>query len=41
MQKGNFYTLDASEKLLIFQDISNRTGMPTFAVEKDWWVTQA
>lgn len=41
MQKGNFYTLEASEKLLIFQDISNRTGMPAFAVEKDWWVTQA
>lgn len=41
MQKGNFYTLEASEKELIFQDISNRTGMPTFAVEKDWWVTQA
>ncbi|MEB2780768.1 nucleotidyl transferase AbiEii/AbiGii toxin family protein [Algoriphagus sp. C2-6-M1] len=41
MQKGNFYTLEASEKELIFQDISNRTGMPAFAVEKDWWVTQA
>jgi hypothetical protein len=41
MQKGNFYTLEVSEKLLIFQDISNRTGMPAFAVEKDWWVTQA
>jgi len=41
MQKSNFYNLEASEKLLIFQDISNRTGMPAFAVEKDWRVTQA
>ena len=41
MQEGNFYTLETSEKVLIFQDISNRTGMPVFAVEKDWWVTQA
>ena len=41
MQERNFYTLEASEKVLIFQDISNRTGMPAFAVEKDWWVTQA
>ena len=41
MQEGNFYTLKASEKELIFQDISNKTGMPAFAVEKDWWVTQS
>ena len=41
MQEGNFYTLETSETVLIFQDISNRTGMPAFAVEKDWWVTQA
>ncbi|GGF50774.1 nucleotidyl transferase AbiEii/AbiGii toxin family protein [Echinicola rosea] len=41
MQEGNFYTLEPSERILIFQDISNRTGMPAFAVEKDWWVTQA
>lgn len=41
MQEGKFYTLEASEKVLIFQNISNRTGMPAFAVEKDWWVTQA
>ena len=41
MQEGNFYTLETSEKVLIFQEISNRTGMPAFAVEKDWWVTQA
>jgi hypothetical protein len=41
MQEGNFYTLEISERKLIFQDISNKTGMPPFAVEKDWWVTQA
>jgi predicted nucleotidyltransferase component of viral defense system len=41
MQESNFHMLKASERELIFQDISNKTGMPAFAVEKDWWVTQA
>lgn len=41
MEKTKFYTLNESERKLIFQDISNTTGMPSFAIEKDWWVTQA
>lgn len=40
MQVNNFYILSPKEKELIFQDISNKSGMPAFAVEKDWWVTQ-
>lgn len=41
MQKNRFYSQEKSERQLIFEDISNKTGMPSFAVEKDWWVTQA
>jgi predicted nucleotidyltransferase component of viral defense system len=37
---NNFYSLSPKEKELIFQNISSKTGMPAFAVEKDWWVTQ-
>lgn len=40
MTNNNFYNLPNSEKEAIFQAISNQTGMPAFAVEKDWWVTQ-
>jgi len=36
----NFYSLPDSEKKAIFQQISSNTGMPAFAVEKDWWVTK-
>lgn len=37
---ANFYNIDPTEKEVIFNAISNQTGMPAFAVEKDWWVTQ-
>ncbi len=37
----NFYNIASAEKENIFNAISNQTGMPIFAVEKDWWVTQA
>ncbi|TAN15222.1 MAG: nucleotidyl transferase AbiEii/AbiGii toxin family protein [Chitinophagaceae bacterium] len=40
MKRNDFYRIDAGEKETIFQAISNQTGMPAFAVEKDWWVTQ-
>jgi predicted nucleotidyltransferase component of viral defense system len=36
----NFYDIEPAEKEAIFNAISNQTGMPAFAVEKDWWVTQ-
>jgi Nucleotidyl transferase AbiEii toxin, Type IV TA system len=38
--KTNFYNIDDIEKESIFKDISTQTGMPAFAVEKDWWVVQ-
>lgn len=41
MAKNKFYHIEAKEKELIFKDISNKTGIPAFAVEKDWWVKQA
>jgi len=40
MGKINFYDLDPADKMDIFQAISNETGMPIFAVEKDWWVSR-
>lgn len=40
MNKMNFYKLPDSEKVAAFQAISNKTTMPPFAVEKDWWVVQ-
>ena len=35
-----FYQLPKGEKLKIFEQISARTPLPDFAVEKDWWVVQ-
>ncbi|MHA4741481.1 nucleotidyl transferase AbiEii/AbiGii toxin family protein [Dyadobacter sp. MSC1_007] len=40
MSRSKFYGLKAEDKRAIFEDISNKTGMPAFAVEKDWWVTE-
>ena len=35
-----FYQLDNKTKLSIFEQISARSGLPVYAVEKDWWVVQ-
>jgi predicted nucleotidyltransferase component of viral defense system len=35
-----FLELDKEEKLLIFEQIRTKTGLPIQAIEKDWWVTQ-
>ena len=40
MTKINFYNISDTEKSKIFKEISNKIGMPAFAVEKDWWVVQ-
>jgi hypothetical protein len=40
MSRSNFYGSKAAEKKAVFDTISNETGMPAFAVEKDWWVTE-
>lgn len=36
----NFYHLPKEEKLKIFEQISARTPLPDYAIEKDWWVVQ-
>ena len=36
----NFYKLPKEEKLKVFEQISARTPLPDYAVEKDWWVIQ-
>jgi predicted nucleotidyltransferase component of viral defense system len=38
MQK--FYQLSKNDKLKILEQISARTPLPDYAVEKDWWVVQ-
>jgi predicted nucleotidyltransferase component of viral defense system len=35
-----FNNIPATEKASIYRQISNKTGIPVFAVEKDWWVVQ-
>ena len=41
MSKLNFQELPIEERIDIFKLITNKTGMPSFAVEKDWWVVQS
>jgi len=36
----NFYQLSKENKIKIFEQISARTPLPDYAVEKDWWVVQ-
>jgi predicted nucleotidyltransferase component of viral defense system len=36
-----FHSISNIDKAAIFQSISNKSRMPAFAVEKDWWVVQA
>lgn len=40
MNKRQFYDLSAEEKREVFQSIATQTGMTTFAIEKDWWVSR-
>jgi hypothetical protein len=40
MSRLDFYTLDNSEKVAIFNAIATEMGMTPFAVEKDWWVSR-
>lgn len=40
MNKINFYTIPKNEKIAIFQQIAEKTGIAPYAVEKDWWVVQ-
>ncbi|MHC1775360.1 MAG: nucleotidyl transferase AbiEii/AbiGii toxin family protein [Lentimicrobium sp.] len=40
MAKIRFIDIQAPDKAIIFQQIGNKTNMPAFAVEKDWWIVQ-
>ena len=40
MDKMTFYDIPKEDRLAIYQNVENRTGVPDFAVEKDWWVVQ-
>ncbi len=40
MTKSNLYQQSKKEIKAVFQAVSNKTGLPAFAVEKDWWVVQ-
>lgn len=36
-----FYNLDESRKKIIFDQVADKEGLPSAAIEKDWWVTLA
>jgi len=38
---NEWFKLDLKRQKLIFDQVSSKTGLPAFAVEKDWWVTQS
>lgn len=40
MDKKTFYDIPEEDRLAIFKNVENKTGVPDFAVEKDWWVVQ-
>ncbi len=40
MDKKSFYDIPEEDRLAIFKNVENKTGVPDFAVEKDWWVVQ-
>lgn len=40
MAKTNFYSIPDSDKAEIYQQLSDKSKIPPFAVEKDWWVVQ-
>jgi predicted nucleotidyltransferase component of viral defense system len=40
MNQIKLFSLDQSSRLELFRAISNQTGIPPFAVEKDWWIIQ-
>ena len=39
MTKIDFYKVDKTDKVAIFNAIASEKGMTPFAVEKDWWVS--
>ena len=41
MDKVKFFDIPDDEKRDIFRQTGNNLGIPPYAVEKDWWVTQA
>ena len=40
MDKIDFYKLSEEDKIAFYKNVGNQTGIPDFAVEKDWWVVQ-
>lgn len=37
---NKFYSIPADAKKRIFVDAGEKINLPSFAVEKDWWVVQ-
>src|SRR5690606_12585905 len=38
--KRAFYNIPRKDRLAIYQNVESQTGIPDFAVEKDWWVVR-
>ena len=37
---NNFLQLEDQRKALIFSQTAVKTSMPSYVIEKDWWVTE-
>ncbi|PKQ63227.1 hypothetical protein BZG02_10800 [Labilibaculum filiforme] len=37
---NRFYNISSEKKVIVFNELSSKTGLPPFAIEKDWWVVQ-
>lgn len=40
MERINFFNIPDNEKKNIYQEVSELTRLPSYAVEKDWWVVK-
>ncbi len=40
MSQINFHSIPKADRVVIYQELAAKTGMPPFATEKDWWVVQ-
>ena len=40
MTQIKFHSIPKADRAAIYQELAAKTGMPPFAVEKDWWVVQ-
>jgi predicted nucleotidyltransferase component of viral defense system len=37
---NRFYNISSEKKALVFNELRSKSGLPPYAIEKDWWVVQ-